>query len=415
MDTENTKELSLQDIVGKGYRDFWRCTKRYRVCKGSRGSKKSKTTALNIILRMMQHKEANALYVRRTFATLKDSCYSDLQWAIHRLQVSHLWKCTINPLEITYLPTGQKILFRGFDDPLKITSISVPKGVLCWVVVEEAYEITNEDDFNKLDLSIRGEMPEGLFKQFTLIFNPWSAQSWLKSRFFDVEDDDIYATTTTYQCNEWLDDADKRIFDRMRVNNPRRYRIEGLGEWGIAEGLIYENTELVEFDIDKIKSKAGIKAAYGLDFGFTDPSAFVACLIDESESKIYIFDEFYKMNLTNQMVAKEIQDMGYGSERIICDSAEPKSIQELRDEGIRAVPSRKGRDSVLHGIQKIQNYKLMVHPRCVEFWREVSNYCWEKDKFGKPMDRPEHEFSHAMDAMRYACAKVLRGDTFSFD
>lgn len=165
-------EVSLASIVGGHYYDFWNCKKRYRVCKGSRGSKKSKTTALNIIVRMMQHPDANTLYVRRTFATLRDSCYSDLLWAIERLGVQAYWRCTINPLEITYLPTGQKILFRGMDDPLKITSISVPKGVLCWVVIEEAYEITDERDFNKLDLSIRGEMPKGLFKQLTLIFNP---------------------------------------------------------------------------------------------------------------------------------------------------------------------------------------------------------------------------------------------------
>lgn len=408
-------EISLQKVVGRGYADFWNCRTRYRVCKGSRGSKKSKTTALNIIVRMMQHPQANTLYVRRTFATLKDSCYSDLLWAIERLGVSHLWRGTNAPLEITYLPTGQKILFRGFDDPLKITSISVPKGVLCWVVIEEAYEVTNEEDFNKLDLSIRGEMPEGLFKQITLIFNPWSAQSWLKARFFDTPDTDTSAYTTTYQCNEWLDDSDKNIFEKMRLNNPRRYRIEGLGEWGIAEGLIYENVEFKEFSVNELRAQEGIKAAFGLDFGFTDPSAFVACLVDENARRIYIFDELYKVGLTNQQLAQEIIDLGYGSQRIIADSAEPKSIQELRERGLNVEPSRKGRDSVLHGIQKIQNYKLVVHTKCVNFWHEVNNYCWEKDKFGKPVDKPEHEFSHLMDATRYGVAKVLLGDTFSFD
>lgn len=408
-------ELSLQAVVGKGYYSFWNCEKRYRVCKGSRGSKKSKTTALNIIVRMMQHPDANTLYVRRTFATLKDSCYSDLLWAINRLGVSSLWKGTINPLELTYLPTGQKILFRGFDDPLKITSISVPKGVLCWVVVEEAYEVTNEDDFNKLDLSIRGEMPDGCFKQLTLIFNPWSAQSWLKKRFFDVDDPDVFAYTTTYACNEWLDDADKQIFNRMRINNPRRYQIEGLGEWGIAEGLIYDNFELKEFDVQALRSKAGIKSAFGLDFGFTDPTAFVASLIDEPNRVIYVFDEIYKMGLTNQMIADEIKSLGYASDRIICDSAEPKSIRELRELGIRAEPSRKGRDSVLHGIQKLQNYKFIIHPRCVNFWREINNYCWKKDNFGKLLDKPDHDFSHSMDAIRYGCAIQLIGDRFSFE
>lgn len=409
------KELSLSNLVGGGYKSFWDCKKRYRIVKGSRGSKKSKTTALNLIFRMMQHPEANTLVIRQTFATLRDSCFSDLLWAISRFQVDHLWKSTTNPLEITYLPTGQKILFRGNDEPLKITSIAVPKGVLCWVWFEEFFEINKEDDFNKIDLSIRGEVPSGLFKQITMTMNPWSALHFSKARFFDSSDDDIFAITTTYQCNEWLDDADRRIFEKMRNNNPRRYRIEGLGEWGIADGLIYENVEMAHFDINVLRTQKDMKAAYGLDFGFTDPTAFVACMIDDNASKIYVFDEFYKIGLTNQMIAKEIQARGYGGERIICDAAEPKSIEELHEEGIRAIPSRKGRDSVLHGIQKIQNYKLIVHPQCVEFWREISNYCWAKDRFGKPMDKPEHEFSHCMDALRYAISIHAMGDSFSFN
>ena len=409
------KVVSLKEVVEKGYGDFWRCEKRYRVCKGSRGSKKSKTSALNFIVRMMKHPQANLLVVRKTQATLKDSCYSDLKWAISRLGVEAYWKCTLNPLEIVYIPTGQRILFRGMDDPLKITSISVPVGVLCWVWIEEAYEITKEDDFNKLDMSIRGEVPEGLFKQITLTFNPWSAQSWLKARFFDTPDEDTFTKTTTYQCNEWLDASDLGIFEKMRVNNPRRYRIEGLGEWGIAEGLIYDKVEYRDFDIQALREKAGIKSAFGLDFGFTDPTAFVAMLIDEEDAKIYVFDEFYLRGVTNARIAERIDAMGYAGQRIVCDSAEPKSIQELQDLGIRAEPSRKGRDSVLHGIQKLQNFTWIVSTKCVEFFHEISNYAWEKDKFGKPVDKPEHEFSHCMDAARYAAAKVLVGETFSFD
>lgn len=407
--------ISLRSIVGGGYNDYWRCKTRYRVCKGSRGSKKSKTTALWLIVKMMSHPQANALVVRRTFATLKDSCYSDLCWAIHRLGVDAFFKCTTNPLEITYLPTGQKILFRGMDDPLKITSISVPVGVLCWVWIEEAYEITDEDAFNKLDMSIRGEVPDGLFKQITLTFNPWSAQSWLKARFFDTPDEDVFTKTTTYQCNEWLDDSDRRIFEKMKINNPRRYRIEGLGEWGVAEGLIYDKFEYRDFDVQALREKEGVKSAFGLDFGFTDPTAFVAMLIDEKESTIYVFDEFYLRGMTNVKIAEKLISMGYGGQRIVCDCAEPKSIQELQDNGIKAEASRKGADSVLHGIQKLQNFKWVIATKCVNFYHEIGNYCWKKDKFGKPIDKPEHEFSHSMDAARYGATKVLVGEVFSFD
>ena len=148
--------MNLPELVGKGYRDFWNFKGRYKVVKGSRASKKSKTTALWIVYNMMKYRNANTLVVRKVYRTLKDSCYSDLKWAIHRLQVQDYWELKESPLEITYKPTGQKILFRGFDDPLKITSISVSVGQLCFCWVEEAYELTEEVAFNMLDESIRG-------------------------------------------------------------------------------------------------------------------------------------------------------------------------------------------------------------------------------------------------------------------
>lgn len=407
--------ISLQETVGKNYADFWNTKKRYRVCKGSRGSKKSKTTALNMIYRLLEYPESNGLCVRRYGNTLRDSVYSDLKWAIHKLGVDAYFECTVSPMQIVRKSTGQKILFRGLDDGLKITSISVDKGVLCWVWIEEAYEISNEDDFNKLDMSIRGEVPDGYFKQITLTFNPWSATSWLKERFFDTADEDTFTKTTTWQCNEWLDDADKNIFLKMKKNNPRRYRIEGDGDWGIAEGLIYTKVRIEEFDIDAVRKTPGIKAAFNLDFGFTDPNAFVCEMVDNTNRIIYVFDEWYKTGVTNKIIAQQIKDMGYGSQKIICDSAEPKSIAELQEEGIQAEPSRKGKDSVNHGIQLIQNYTIIVHPKCVEFSKEIQNYCWAKDKDGKPTDKPDHEFSHGMDSMRYGVAKLLIPDAFSFD
>ena len=409
------KVIRLPEVVGKGYATFWNFKGRYRVCKGSRASKKSKTTALNIIKRMMQYPEANTLVVRKVFRTLKDSCFTELKWAIIRLGVQAYWEVKESPLEMTYIPTGQKIYFRGLDDPLKVTSITVEIGYLCWCWIEEAYEITNEDDFNKLDMSIRGEVPDGYFKQITLTFNPWSATSWLKARFFDAPDEDVFVKTTTWQCNEWLDEADRNIFLKMKQNNPRRYRIEGDGEWGIAEGLIYTNVICEDFDINEVRKISGIKSAFNLDFGFTDPNAFVCEMVDNAAKRIYIFDEWYKTGVTNKIIAEQIKAMGYGGQKIICDSAEPKSIAELQEEGIQAEPSRKGKDSVNHGIQLIQNYQIVVHPRCTEFKKEIDNYCWSKDKDGKPTDKPDHEFSHGMDSMRYGVSKILLPDAFSFD
>lgn len=172
--TSQNNTLKLSDVVGGGYADFWHFKGRYRVCKGSRASKKSKTTALNIIVRMMQYPQANTLVVRKVYSTLANSCYTELKWAVHRLGVDDFWEFKQSPLEMTYLPTGQKIYFRGLDDPLKVTSITVDVGYLCFCWIEEAYEISNEAQFDILDESIRGAIPDEakLFKQITMTFNP---------------------------------------------------------------------------------------------------------------------------------------------------------------------------------------------------------------------------------------------------
>ena len=412
-----SRKVRLPDIVGKGYKDFWNFKGRYKVVKGSRASKKSKTIALWIIYSMMKYRGANILVVRKVYRTLKDSCYSDLRWAINRLGVLEYWEFKESPLEITYKPTGQKILFRGFDDPLKITSISVSEGLLCWCWCEEAYEINREQDFNMLDESIRGIVEPPLFKQFIISFNPWNERHWLKKRFFDVEDENIMAKTTNYMCNEWLDESDKKLFEDMKKNNPRRYQVAGLGNWGIVDGLVYENWEEKEFDYTEVAKIHGVKSAFGLDFGYTnDPTALFCGLIDVSNRNIYVFDEIYQNAMKNREIAEEIIRKGYGKEKIIADSQEPKSIDELYDLGLKGIRnSRKGKDSINNGIQYIQDYKIIIHPRCVNFITEISNYMWDKDKFDNMVNKPVDDFNHLMDAMRYALEDYTKGPTFSFD
>lgn len=409
--------ISLQDVVGKGYKDFWDFKGRYRVCKGSRASKKSKTTALNFIYRIMKYPNSNLLVVRKVFGTLKDSCYTELKWAIHRYGVDSLFECKLSPLEITYKPTGQKIYFRGLDDPLKITSITVGVGSLCWLWLEESYEISDENDFNMLDESIRGTTPEGLFKQITITFNPWNEHHWLKKRFFDVKDSDILALTTNYMCNEWLDEADKKLFEDMKKNNPRRYEVAGLGNWGITDGLIYENFEERFFSLDEIRGLEGIKSAFGLDFGYTnDPSALFCGLIDIEGKIIYVFDEMYKKGMSNEKIADTIRNMGYSKEHITADSAEPKSIDRLRKLGLWNIrTARKGKDSVNNGIDYIQGFKILIHPKCSNFIKEIGSYCWDKDKEGHGINKPVDKNNHLMDAMRYALEGYIRGKTFSFE
>lgn len=401
-----TNEIKLSEVIGKGYNRFWNSKKRYVVCKGSRGSKKSKTSALWHITKVMQYPESNVLVIRKVGRTLKDSCFSDLQWAIHKLGVDKYWKATVSPMELTYIPTGQKILFRGLDDPLKITSISVPVGYINFLWIEEAYEISKEADFDMLDESVRGELPNGLFKRITVTFNPWNEHHWLKARFFDNPSDDTLSLTTTYQCNEWLDQSDIKLFEEMKRRNPRRYQVAGLGNWGIVDGLVYENWREEAFTLSDVRNCVTVA---GLDFGYTnDPSALFIGFLDQSNKKLYVWDEMYQKGLSNRKIFEEIQSLGYSKERITADSSEPKSIDELKGYGLRVSGAKKGKDSILNGIQWIQDLEIVIHPRCVNFITEIGSYTWKEDKFGKKLNEPVDDQNHLMDAMRYALEKYIK-------
>lgn len=405
--------IKLPEIVGEGYGDYWRFKGRYRVVKGSRASKKSTTTAMNMIYRIMKYPQSNVLVVRKTFRTLQDSCFAQLKWAIRRLSVEEYFDYKYSPLEIVYKPTGQKILFRGLDDPLKVTSVTVNVGYLCFLWIEEAYEITNESDFDMLDESIRGEVPDELFKQITMTFNPWNERHWIKKRFFDApKDPDIFTLTTNYKINEWLDKSDLKVFERMKENNPRRYQVAGLGQWGIIDGLVYENWSEQEYNFDVVKD---LKIVCGLDYGYTnDPTALFVGFLDRDNKKLYVWDELYQKGLSNRQISDKIKAMGYGKERITADSAEPKSNDELNYLGLRVTGAKKGADSIMNGIQWIQELKIIIHPRCVNFITEIGNYSWASDKFGNKLNKPMDEFNHEMDAMRYALEKYIIGDKWIY-
>ena len=401
-------KVNLKSIVGRGYGTIWRNRQRYCVVKGGRASKKSKTTALWFIYNIMKTKDANALVVRANFNTMRDSCYADLIWAINQLKVRHLWKTTTSPMELVFTPTGQKILFRGMDNPESLTSITVATGVLCWCWIEEAYQIKSEDAFNKLDLSLRGAMPEGCYIQLRITFNPWSDKHWLKKRFFDNPDENTFSTTTNFECNEFLSEADNELFNNLKTRNPRRYRVEGLGEWGVSEGLVFDNWEELDFSIADIAKRPSVISAFGLDFGYSvDPCGFIATAIDKEAKEIYIFDEIYQKGLTNSDLYDVISRKGYAKEKIVADSAEPKSIEELRRLGIRRIqPAVKGKDSILFGIQLLQDYKIFIHPSCVNTIVEFSNYAWSM-KDGLMIDKPVDDYNHIIDALRYCATDAL--------
>ena len=409
--TQNTpKRINIAEIVGKGYSRYWNDKKhRYVVCKGSRGSKKSKTTALWIIYNMMKYPLANTLVVRKTFATHRDSTYADLQWACEQLGVSHLWSFPKSEVKATYKPTGQQILFRGMDDTLKVTSITVSKGHLCWAWFEEAYECDNEEDFDKIDMSIRGELPPDYFYRIMVTFNPWSEKHWLKKRFFDTEDDMVLSLTTNYLCNEWIGKDFIKQMEQIKKNNPNKYKVVGLGEWGISEGLIFENWQEDEFDLFQLLQNPNNKCIYGLDWGYNDPTAFICAIVNTKTKELYIYDEHYQRGMTNDMIVTMIRKKNYHKAKIICDSNEPRAIAELRKHGINAVSAKKGKGSIMFGINRLLEYKIYVNPKCLHTIVELSNYQWDV-KEGKDTKPIDNGFCHLIDALRYAMETINTGN-----
>lgn len=410
-----TKTISLQEKIGKGYNRFWNSRSFYRVIKGSRGSKKSKNTALNYISRIMEYPWANLLVIRRYSNTNKQSTYTDLKWAANQLEVAHLFKFNESMPEITYKPTGQKILFRGLDDPLKITSITVDVGILCWLWVEEGYQIETEDKFSTVVESIRGSFPDpDFFKQVTVTFNPWNENHWLKAAFFDEETrrDDTLALTTTFRVNEWLDEVDIQRYEDLYRTNPRRARIVCDGDWGVAEGLVFDNFEVRDFDIQRTIKRIA-ETTHGMDYGFTnDPTTLVSSAVDLVNKELYIFDEHYEKGMLTDEIYRMIERKSLLKASITADNSDPRTTEELRMKGVRRLhKALKKKDSIIHGLQFLQGFKIFIHPSCVHTIEEFNTYTFEQDKEGKWLNKPVDDNNHIIDALRYSCERYHLGKT----
>lgn len=433
-----TVQLSQESLVGKEYKKIMQCRKRYLVVKGSRASKKSKNTAIRWIQLLYEFELSNLLVVRKYAALLKQSCRADLIWAIKRLGVEKDWNIPKGEMTLTRKSTGQVILFRGSMEPESIASITVEEGVLnfCWI--EEAYQIENEADFDMIDESIRGQLPEGYFKQIVLTFNPWHESSWLRKRFYVIQpgetlDDDVryeegkqkstpstLALTRNYTCNEWLDKADLANFERMRIEQPGRYKVAGLGEWGVSGDTIYSNWMVKDFSWKKLfyeKDPDTGKPVYehriGLDFGYSHNTAGVRLLVNRAAREIYVCEELYAQRLSTDEIFKRLTELDWSREPIHADSEDPKTIKDLHKLGCpRIFGVKKEAGSVTSGIQEIRGYKIFVHPSCQNFEIEISHYAFKKNAAGKELPQPEKEWDHLMDAMRYAMKDDTAGIEF---
>lgn len=363
---------------------------RYEVYYGRAGSGKSVFITQKILCKACTSKR-KVLIIRKYATTLKDSVF---QLFIDQLKKWKIYKfCKVNMSTYTItLPNESVLLFKGLDDPEKIKSITDITDIWC----EECSELSL-DEFTQLDLRLRAQSGN---LQIFVSFNPVSKQNFVYQKWFaNGAPANTFVLHTTYKDNKFLP---KEYIDALlekQKSNPTYYKIYALGEFCTLDKLVYYNWKVEDFDHTQIKGKLLV----GLDFGYTnDPTALVASVM--TDKKIYIFKEWVDTNKTNPQIAQVIKSLGLQKSTIICDSAEPKSIQELRQNGIYAArESTKGPDSIIHGIQKLWEYEIIVHPSCTETITEFENYSWQKDKTtGEYINKPIDMFNHCMDALRYS-------------
>ena len=372
---------------------------RIEVYYGGAGSGKSYGATQKIYLKALKYKR-KVLVVRKIQRSIKDSIWS--------LIVSHLVNsgfyeaCRINRSDFEIeLPNGSIFLFKGLDDREKIKSID---GITD-IVIEEATEL-NEDDFTQLNLRLRAKAP---YLQIYLMFNPISKKNWVYDYFFVREQpSNVKIIKTTYLDNTFLDDEYRQELERLKDRNPAYYRIYCLGEFATLDKLVFPTyTTKIVSD----KDIQGLKRWIGLDFGYiNDPSAIVWGYIDQINKKIYVAGEYVRRGMKNDEIAETMIDLGLHKDKSFGDSAEPKSIDEIKSKGVNIDPTVKGKDSIIHGIQWIQQYELIIDERCFKVIEELDNYTWKKDKkTDEYINEPVDTFNHTIDAIRYGLNNYIKG------
>ncbi len=369
---------------------------RWEVYMGSAGSAKSYFITQKLIIRACRE-PIKILVCRRYGTTIRNSCFSLFKDILAKWGLTPYVKIRESNFSISF-PNGSEIIFIGLDEETKLLSLNNISCVWC----EEAFEIPY-NIVQQLDLRMRGQADN---QTIILSFNPISSRHWLFEFCEEKPPQSFIYTHSTYKDNPFLNAEYVASLDELESRNPQKYRIYGLGQWGIdAEGLVYQNWKIEDFNHADIKGEL----MCGLDFGFiNDISAFTASLLVESEKKIYIFKEWGDTNKTNQELANIITALGFNKSTIIADSAEQKSIEEIKRLGIQKIkPCRKGADSIIHGIQQLQNYQLIIHPSCDGIITELENYTWQKDKnTDSYINKPIDDFNHYLDALRYSLQAV---------
>ena len=397
--------MNIKIQANASFKEVNRSKKRYIVMKGSAGSGKSVDTAQNYILRLMSDKGRNLVAMRKSDITNRDSTFAELTGAIYRMfgdKAERYWKINSSPLQLTCLPNGNKVIFRGMNDDKqreKLKSITFQKGKLTDVWLEEATEFT-QADIEIIDDRLRGELPPGQFYQIRMTFNPVNKNHWIKKVFFDIPDENVLTHHSTYLMNRFIDDAYRARMERRKIVDPEGYQIYGLGEWGEIGGLILHNWEIRDVsqnlnDYDDI--------ALGQDFGFNHANAIL--LLGIKDDNIYILDEIYVHEKSTSEIVQEAIAHGIPAQRQMwCDSAEPDRIKEWKKAGYRARGVDKGGSagSVKAQIDWLKQRYIYIHPHCINTIKEMQQWKWKKDeKTGEYLDEPVPVMDDAMAALRY--------------
>lgn len=365
---------------------------RWEVYMGSAGSAKSYFITQKLIVRACREK-IKILVCRRTGTTIRNTCFSLFKDILAKWQLTKYVKIRETDFNIKF-SNGSEIIFIGLDEETKLLSLN---NIGC-IFIEEVFEVP-KPIVEQLNLRLRGTTQQ---QQIIMAFNPISKQHWLYNFCEEQPPNSFIYTHSTYKDNPFLNKEYIDSLEELYTRNPQKARIFCDGEWGIdAEGLVLQNWKVEEFNHAEINGQLMV----GLDFGFiNDISAIVASLMVEEEKRIYIFKEYGATGKTNQDLVNIITSLGLNKSVIIADSAEQKSIEEIKRAGINRIrPCKKGADSIIHGIQQLQNYQIIVHPSCQGIITELENYTWQKDKHtGLYTNKPIDDFNHFIDALRYS-------------
>lgn len=397
MNNTGNIEINIEpSFFNETYIQYLGRKEKFQVFYGGAGSGKSYFIVQNLLIRLLKQKQ-KLMVVRQTFNTHRDSTFAEFRHALDVMGITEHTNISRSTLDIT-LPNGSEIIFKGADEESKLLSI---QGVsMTWI--EEATEVSKEI-FDQLVLRMRGG---SLRKHMFLSFNPISATHWLKEEFFDNPREDSFVSHTNYEDNRFLEQDYIDNLLEMKERNPLKYDVYALGKWGTTGKKVYDNWEEMELDrYELLKNNIELVSAVGLDFGYiADPTVMVVSLVDLEKKEIYIIDEMHRHGLLNNEIAHEIIASGYGREVIIADSAERKSIDEIKSYGVpRIEPAKKGGGSVMQGVQFLNQFKIYVDPSCVHTIDELDNYSYKQDKrTGKYINEPVDNFNHILDALRYS-------------